>query len=179
MHTKGPAFLTDMGLLMFLAVTVSLLGYCQTDEKGKRRDSTLSACSPFLSPPSRAPSAFSSRRRGRASKEIRILLSASPFGRPAKGGETAAAGGWGEGEKERRRLTFMAAGMSSSREFTYSGSGLMVAAPPPARARARTHSPRGAFNSTRDRCILRKHPRTGDYIGRGEHAPLLHRLLTL
>ncbi|KAG7201655.1 hypothetical protein KM043_004385 [Ampulex compressa] len=28
-------FLNDMGLLMFLAVTASLLGYCQTDEKGK------------------------------------------------------------------------------------------------------------------------------------------------
>lgn len=27
-------FLNDMELLMFLAVTASLLGYCQTDEKG-------------------------------------------------------------------------------------------------------------------------------------------------
>ncbi|XP_011875001.1 PREDICTED: chondroitin sulfate proteoglycan 4-like [Vollenhovia emeryi] len=33
MQRKRPAFLTDMGLLMFLAVTASLLGYCQTDEK--------------------------------------------------------------------------------------------------------------------------------------------------
>lgn len=33
MHRKRPTFLTDMGLLMFLAVTASLLGYCQTDEK--------------------------------------------------------------------------------------------------------------------------------------------------
>ncbi|GAB1864441.1 Chondroitin sulfate proteoglycan 4 [Camponotus japonicus] len=33
MHRKRPAFLNDMGLLMFLAVTASLLGYCQTDEK--------------------------------------------------------------------------------------------------------------------------------------------------
>lgn len=43
MHRKELAFLTDMGLLMFLAVTASLLGYCQTDEKGKtqRRDSTF------------------------------------------------------------------------------------------------------------------------------------------
>lgn len=38
-----------MGLLMFLAVTASLLGYCQTDEKGKieRRDSRP----PFTMPP--------------------------------------------------------------------------------------------------------------------------------
>lgn len=28
-------FLNDMGLLMFLALTASLLGYCQTHEKGK------------------------------------------------------------------------------------------------------------------------------------------------
>jgi len=27
-----------MGLLMFLAVTASLLGYCQTDEKGKTHE---------------------------------------------------------------------------------------------------------------------------------------------
>ncbi|KMQ96144.1 chondroitin sulfate proteoglycan 4 [Lasius niger] len=33
MHRKRPASLNDMGLLMFLAVTASLLGYCQTDEK--------------------------------------------------------------------------------------------------------------------------------------------------
>ncbi|EZA55502.1 Chondroitin sulfate proteoglycan [Ooceraea biroi] len=33
MHGNRPAFLTDMGLLMFLAVTASLLGCCQTDEK--------------------------------------------------------------------------------------------------------------------------------------------------
>lgn len=51
-----------MGLLMFLAVTASLLGYCQTDEKGKTqresRDSTFPshfplACLPFLSLPRR------------------------------------------------------------------------------------------------------------------------------
>jgi len=126
MHRKRPAFLTDMGLLMFLAVTASLLGYCQTDERGKtqRRDSRppFFFCSPypFLS--------YLSSTRPHlaylppaASKEIRISLSASS--NSGGGRENSAVR-----EKERRRLTFMAAGMSSSREFTYSESGLMVAA---------------------------------------------------
>lgn len=124
MHRKGPAFLTDMGLLMFLAVTASLLGYCQTDEKGKtqRRDSTFLSLlltipfSPFSLPLS-ILFILLRRQRGRALKEIRILLSTSPLGRAeGRRGEEIATGR----EKERRRLTFMAAGMSSSREFTYS-----------------------------------------------------------
>lgn len=128
MHRKRPAFLTDMGLLMFLAVTASLLGYCQTDERGKtqRRDSRppfflltipLSLLSLLHASASRLPTPAAEATL----KEIRISLSASS--NSGGGRENSAVR-----EKERRRLTFMAAGMSSSREFTYSESGLMVAA---------------------------------------------------
>jgi len=73
-----------MGLLMFLAVTASLLGYCQTDEKGKAqsRDSRppFAYHTPFSSSLSLFPRArvsLSTTAAKAASKEIRISLSAS------------------------------------------------------------------------------------------------------
>lgn len=151
MHRKRPTFLTDMGLLMFLAVTASLLGYCQTDEKGKtqRRDSRprfayhIPYLLPFLIFLPRARVSLSTPAAAAASKEIRISLSASSNSDEGEGTRENSA----VREKERRRLTFMAAGMSSSREFTYSESGLMVA--------AHIHC-RSAFNSARDHSAL--HP---------------------
>lgn len=133
MHRKRPAFLTDMGLLMFLAVTASLLGYCQTDERGKtqRRDSRP----PFFSltiplsllislPPLRPSLTTYPRPRRQRRKKYGFRFPHRPTRAGVKGRENSAVR-----EKERRRLTFMAAGgTSSSREFTYSESGLMVAA---------------------------------------------------
>lgn len=123
MHRKRPAFLTDMGLLMFLAVTASLLGYCQTDEKGKteRRDSRP----PFAIPPSSPPFPYLCRPRPRRQRRKKYGFR---FPRPPGGGGREAGENGAVRGKERRRLTFMAAGMSSSREFTYSGSGLTVTA---------------------------------------------------
>lgn len=129
MHGKRPAFLADMELLMFLAVTASLLGYCQTDEKGKtqHRDSRpLLLVSPLL-PSILLPRVFrvSFWTAKAALKGIRISLSASLLGRARAEDEECENSD--VREKERWRLTFIAAGMSSSREFTYNGSGLMVA----------------------------------------------------
>jgi len=131
MHRKRPTFLTDMGLLMFLAVTASLLGYCQTDEKGKAqsRDSrppfayhTPFSSSLSLSPHAPAWSRYLPRLRRQRRKKYGFRFPHRPTRTRVERRENSAVR-----EKERRRLTFMA-GMSSSREFTYSGSGLMVAA---------------------------------------------------
>lgn len=94
---------------MFLAVTASLLGYCQTDEKGKTQRSPI----PLL--PHRLILLDSVERNTDFAFRI------APLGRMrVKGREDSAMR-----EKERRRLTFIAAGISSSCEFTYSASGLM------------------------------------------------------
>lgn len=133
-----------MGLLMFLAVTASLLGYCQTDEKGKtqRRDSRprFAYRIPYSPSLSFSHALSTPRLRQQRRKKYGFRFPHRPTRTRVKGCENSAVR-----EKERRRLTFMAAGMSSSREFTYSGSGLMVA----------THiHRRGAFNSARDYSAL-------------------------
>lgn len=156
MHGNSPAFLTDMGLLMFLAVTASLLGYCQTDEKGKtwRRDSRimrpllifpayLSHSFPPLLPPS-PPFAFPravsvARARKRREKYGSSLSRGASRSDDADGRrDKAREEGFPPRARERAaKINFYGrrAGTSSSREFTYGGSrDLMVA------ARVHTHA---------------------------------------